>query len=217
MTPPVNPASPEHTVSSNVERLLALGGDFTRHHDTLQALTLLRDPNPAAALSQHIPTTHTLAEEAQEVSEALHQIEQHYRSPDLRAGIERPVQLAALATLAADHLQDTADLLQDAKPPGGRGPALLQAGRRAVLAGKLTSLGAEDCLATASLLAREMRRRRIAPVQQPPSLSLAQHRVLEADAASRVTVGQQGELQVLRGKVRVTIATVHALEVRGLL
>lgn len=103
------------------DRLLALGSEFTRHHDALQDIHLLRGANPAGSLLRHIPTTQVLARGALEMADALRTAPQLYHSPDVRAGMERATQLGALATLAADHLIDAVDLLREpVHPPVGR-------------------------------------------------------------------------------------------------
>ncbi|MFD5111669.1 hypothetical protein ACFWNG_05030 [Streptomyces sp. NPDC058391] len=205
------------------ERLLALGAGFTRHHDVLQSITLLRGPNPASNLLRHIPTTQSLAREALEMFDALRAAPRLYHSPDVRAAMERSLQLAALATLAVDHLIGTVDILQNAaharraEAVARHGEARLEAGRRTTLAGRFTSLGAEDCLATARLLACELHRQRLAPVHRPPAFSSAQRTALETVAAGRVTLDRLlDKPYVQRGDARVTISTIRSLEARGL-
>ncbi|MEU3188403.1 hypothetical protein ABZ707_30050 [Streptomyces sp. NPDC006923] len=205
------------------ERLLSLGTDFTRHLDALKNTALLRGPNPAVNLWRHIPTTQALAREALAVSEALRGMLRLYHSPDVRAAMQRSAQLGALATLAADHLVDAADLLRATTPTSREqavtphAEALPEARRCTTLAEQLTSLGAEDCLATARLTARELHRQFLGAAHRPPALSPAQHTALEAIAAGRVTFDRQLDKPHVRsGGTRIAVSTIRSLESCGL-
>ncbi|MFD4555945.1 hypothetical protein ACFWP5_16770 [Streptomyces sp. NPDC058469] len=208
------------------ERLLVLGGHYTRHHDALQGIVLLRGPDPAGTLAQHIRSTQALAREALEVSTSVRTMPRLCHTPVIRAVMERATQLAALATLAADHLLDAVDILQttatahpasEPAPAVHHGETLLEAGRRTTLAGRLTSLGAEDCLANAELLAREMHRQHLGPDHRPPTLTPAQRTALESVAAGHVTLtGLLNKPYVRRGPTRITITTLRALQDRSL-
>ncbi|MFJ6898117.1 hypothetical protein [Streptomyces hokutonensis] len=208
------------------ERLLVLGGCFARHHDVLQSMVLLRGPDPAGTLAQHIRSTQALAQEALEVSTAVRTMPMLCHTSDIRAVMERATQLAALATLAADHLLDAVDILQTAAPAHHergktpvvhQGAVLLEAGRRTTLAGRLTSLGAEDCLTASGLLARELYRQHVGPDRRPPTLTPAQRAALESVAAGHVTLtGLLDKTYVRRGHARITITTLRALQDRSL-
>ncbi|MDO0936407.1 hypothetical protein QQY66_33665 [Streptomyces sp. DG2A-72] len=206
------------------ERLLALGTEFTRHHDALSAITLLRGPDPASNLSRHIPRTQALARGALDVPDLLRGL-MLYRSPAILAGLARTKQLAALATAAADHLLDAVDFLHDAHRPTtdpedmatAYRRALLEAGQRVTLALQLTALGAEDCLTAADTFARQMRRQHLTPNHRPPSLSPTQHAALEAAARGDMTLDRLNDKPfVRRGDARVTISTIRSLEARDL-
>ncbi|MYU06160.1 hypothetical protein GTY81_20225 [Streptomyces sp. SID8366] len=142
-------------------------------------------------------------------------------SPEVKAAMERAVQLSALAVLAADHLLDAADILRDAQHASGGPEAVrqhrLEVGRRITLAARLTSLGNEDCVATARLVAVELHRQQLAPRLRPPALSPTQHAALEAVASGRVTLARHlDKTRLGRGDVRVNISTIRSLEGRGL-
>ncbi|WP_345616632.1 hypothetical protein [Streptomyces ziwulingensis] len=91
------------SVPSPPERLLALDADFTRPHDIPQSATLLDGPRPAGPLVQHISRTQAMARGAQDVRDAAQAVP-HLHHALARVGLDRTVQLATLATLAADHL-----------------------------------------------------------------------------------------------------------------
>ncbi|NYV73251.1 hypothetical protein [Streptomyces sp. UH6] len=207
------------------DRLLALAADFTRHHDALRDLALLRGPNPGSNLVQRvIPRTQALARSSMDVSDTVETMPRLYRSPEVKAAMERLAQLGALALLAADHILDAADLLLDGTPASGAGQVagygtpLLEAGRRIVLARQLTSLGSEDCLATARLLAGELHAQQHLPIEhRPTGLSRTQFRALEAVAAGRVTLDRvQDRAHVRPDEFRLSMSTVRSLESRGL-
>ncbi|KPI02884.1 hypothetical protein OK074_5034 [Actinobacteria bacterium OK074] len=207
------------------ERLLALGAGFTRHHDALHNHTLLIGPDPVGALAQIVTSSQTLVEDALDVSAAVRTMPRLTHTADIRAVMERTTQLASLAMLAANHLLDAGDILRyiyprpasEPRPAVTRGDALVEAGRCATLARRLTSLGSEDCLAAAGLLARELHRQRLGPGHPPPALTPAQRTALEAVAAGHVTLGEQsGTPYVSRGPARITITTIRALEARSL-
>ncbi|MBJ7004843.1 hypothetical protein JG491_33080 [Streptomyces sp. CRPSP2-6A1] len=203
------------------ERLLGLGADFTRHHDTLTDIALLHGPDPGGNLTRRSTATQALAREALDVAEALRTMPGLRHSPEVKAAMERAVQLAALAVLATDHLLDAADLLQEARHANDMPEAVrqhqLEVGRRITLAARLTSLGNEDCVATARLVAVELHRQQLAPHLRPPTLSPAQHVALEAVASGRVTLARHlDKTRLGRGDVRVSIRTIRSLEGRGL-
>ena len=215
MTPPSPFAAPE--------RLLALGSDYSRHRDALSGL-LYSGTRSADTLGRHIPRTQALARDAREFPDVLHGM-LLYRSPEVSVVLDRVKQLAVLAITAADHLFDAVDFLRDAPPPHTRTEdmtpthrrALWEAGRHKGLALGLTALGADDCLESAGILARQMRLQRIAPEHQPPPLSLAQHATLHAIARGDLSVDHHdGKVWVERSEIRVSISTVRALEARGL-
>ncbi|MFE0772161.1 hypothetical protein [Streptomyces sp. NPDC058861] len=201
-----------------VEQLLALGCDFTRHHDALWATTLLLGPDPAGTLTRHIVLTRSLARDALAISDTLQTMPRLHRSPAVKACVERTIQLSALATLADGHLLNAIDILQEAAQEGERarrGAALLEAGRRTTLAGRLTSLGNKDCLATARLIARELHLQRIGPGHLAPALSPARLTALEAIAAGRVAVNRFLN-KPYTDEIQVSISTIRSLEGHGL-
>ena len=89
------------------ERLLALGTAYTRHHDALAGL-LHSGNRSACTLARHIPRTQALARDALEVPSLLRGLSL-YHSPEVLSGLDRIMQLAALATTATDHLLDAVD------------------------------------------------------------------------------------------------------------
>ncbi|MFJ4800803.1 hypothetical protein [Streptomyces murinus] len=203
------------------ERLLGLGADFTRHHDTLTDIALLHGPDPGGNLTRRSTATQALAREALDVAEALRTMPGLRHSPEVKAAMERAVQLAALAVLSTDHLLDAADLLREARHVSDMPEVVrqhrLEVGRRITLAARLTSLGNEDCVATARLVAVELHRQQLAPHLQPPALSPAQHAALEAVASGRVTLARHlNKTHLGRGDARVSISTIRSLEDRGL-
>jgi hypothetical protein len=207
------------------EDLLALGADFIRHHDILTRFNMHPGPSSIRPVAEHIPVTQALARRALAAGSAIHTAPRLYHSRQVRAAIDRMKQLAALSVSAADHLIHAVDLMGSpvAGAPAGReqtegslGPVTAQALTHIRLARELTSLGAEDCLATAGLLAHEMHQQKRGPVPQPPSLSPAQHSALLTVAAGRVTL-YRGRANVERGGERITITTIRSLASRNLL
>ncbi|MEV7888433.1 hypothetical protein ACWD3I_29800 [Streptomyces sp. NPDC002817] len=205
------------------ERLLALGTAYTRHHDALSGLLHSGTRSPHA-FARHVPRTQALAREALDVPPLLHGMSLYF-SPDVRSGLDRIKQLATPAATAADHLLDAVDFLHDAPPPTtslesmtvSHRRALWEAGRHIGLALQLTALGADDCLDTAALFARQLHRQKIAPEHQLLPLSPTQHTTLSAVARGCVSVHHEdGKVWTDRGEARVPISTVRALETRGL-
>ncbi|MGW8697618.1 hypothetical protein ACWGOK_11945 [Streptomyces eurythermus] len=205
------------------ERLLLLGADFTRHRDVLTRINSAHTAYATGAAAEHIPVTQALARGALDARDAIGTAPGLHHSPDVERAIVRMTQLATLAVVAADHLIDAVDLLSHtvSRHPG-QGPATAppaaqtaQAARHSRLAEQLTSLGAEDCLAAAGLLARELRQQHPGAFRPPPALSPTQQAALEAVAAGRVTLDQHGVL-VERGTGRMAITTIRSLESRGL-
>ncbi|GGU55060.1 hypothetical protein GCM10010211_19680 [Streptomyces albospinus] len=208
------------------EALLALGADYNRHNDALNSLAIMEinRPNPATAVSQLIPRTRHLTHSALHIVDALNH-QRMYHSPGIRSAYARIRQLAHLALDAADHLLDAEDILDDARvgAPSEDGPPLtLQEARsevrdRLVLVRDLTALGADDTLATAELLATEMRRQRLLPAGQLLDLSPAQHTALRAVAQGHVTIDRHNDKpRVSRDDLRISISTIRSLETRGL-
>ncbi|MGM9335986.1 hypothetical protein [Streptomyces murinus] len=203
------------------ERLLGLGADFTRHHDALTDIALLHGPDPGGNLARRSTAAQALAREALDVAEALRTMPGLRHSPEVKAAAERAVQLAALAVLSTDHLLDAADILREARHASGKPEVVrqhrLEVGRHITLAARLTSLGNEDCVATARLVAVELHRQQLAPRLRPPALSPAQRAALEAVASGRVTLARHlDKTRLGRGDVRVSISTIRSLEGRGL-
>ncbi|MEU7086893.1 hypothetical protein [Streptomyces achromogenes] len=202
------------------ERLLLLGADFTRHQDVLIRINSAHTPHVTGTVAEHIPVTQALARGALDARDAIGTAPGLHHTPDVERAIGRLTQLATLAVVAADHLIDSVDLLSHpgqvpAKVPSATQTA--QAARHSRLAEQLTSLGAEDCLTAAGLLARELRRQRPGAFRPPPALSPAQQAALEAVAAGRVTLDQQEDkVLVERGHGRMAITTMRSLESRGL-
>ncbi|MGW1604496.1 hypothetical protein [Streptomyces eurythermus] len=207
------------------ERLLLLGADFTRHHDVLVRINSAHPAHATVAAADQIPVAQALARGALDAREAVRAAPGLYPSADVERALARMTQLATLAVIGADHLLDAVDLLSTAvfPTPGQKaatGPTSTQTAEAANhirLAEQLTGLGAEDCLAAAGLLARELRRQHPGVFRPPPALSPAQRAALEAVAAGRVTLDRQ-EDKVLaeRGTGRIAITTIRSLESRGL-
>ncbi|MET9294384.1 hypothetical protein [Streptomyces sp. NPDC003077] len=101
---------------SPAERLLTLGTDFTRYHDTLRTLTV-DGAAPITALRHQIPATQDLAKGALAVIDALNG-RRMYHSAGVRAAYARIRQLAHLTTDAADHLLDRDSILTGAAADG---------------------------------------------------------------------------------------------------
>ncbi|MEU2874211.1 hypothetical protein ABZ769_34305 [Streptomyces olivoreticuli] len=206
------------------ERLLALAGDFTRHNDALNALTL-NGASPANTVLDHIPATQRLARETFGATDALKSQRLQYSAPVREASV-RLRQLAYLATEAAEHLIDAMDLIEAARiqaasstePPHFYLHALMDAGSRIQLARELTALGPDDAFATAELLATEMRRQHLASDRGPARLTATQHTALRIAARGHVEITELiGKHYVSSRDVRLTITTIRALEDKGLL
>ncbi|MEU5000451.1 hypothetical protein [Streptomyces sp. NPDC021622] len=119
----------------------------------------------------------------------------------IRSSYARIRQLAYLALAAADHLLEARSEVRD----------------RLVLVRDLTSLGADDALATAELLVTEMRRQRLLPADQLLDLSPAQHTALRAVVQGHVTIDRHDDKpRVSRDELRISISTIRSLEARGL-
>ncbi|MFF5438882.1 hypothetical protein [Streptomyces achromogenes] len=207
------------------ERLLLLGADFTRHHDVVVRLNSAHPAHATVGAAEHLPAAQTLARGALDAREAIRAAPGLAPSPDVERAVTRMTQLATLAVLAADHLLDAIDLLSTAVFPspgqkaatGLTGTETTEAAHHIRLAEQLTGLGAEDCLAAAGLLARELRRQHPGFFRPPPALSPAQQAALEAVAAGRVTLDQQEDkVLVERGTGRIAITTLRSMESRGL-
>ncbi|MEU3529127.1 hypothetical protein AB0E62_35620 [Streptomyces sp. NPDC038707] len=208
------------------ERLLLLGADFTRHHDILLRINSAHPAHATVAAAEHIPAPQALARGALDAREAIRAAPGLYPSRDVERVLARMTQLATLAVIAADHLLDAVDLLSTAvfPSPGQKAATGLtstqtaEAAHHIRLAGQLTGLGAEDCLAAAGLLARELRQWHPGAFRPLPALSSAQQAALEAVAAGRVTLDrQEDKVLVELGTGRITITTIRSLESRGLI
>ncbi|MGW4345348.1 hypothetical protein ACWEL8_09750 [Streptomyces sp. NPDC004690] len=200
------------------EDLLALGADFVRHHDTLTRLHTHSGLASIRAVTEHIPVTQALARRTLDAHSAVQRAPRLYHSSQVRATLDRMRQLATLSVIAGDHLIHATDVMygdreQAEAPPG---PLQAIALKHILHARELTSLGAEDCLATAGLLAREMHEQNRVPIPRPPTLSPAQHGALLAVAAGRVTLELE-RVSVERGGERITITTLRSLESRDLI
>ncbi|GGL68033.1 hypothetical protein GCM10010095_61160 [Streptomyces anthocyanicus] len=196
------------------ERLLHLGADFTRHRDTLNRISTLNGLNLTKAVAEHIPVTQALARGALDLRQKVDSASGLSRSREACCAAERLMQLANLAVLSADHLSTAAGLSYNAVCHHSY---LGKAENHISLAQQLTSLGAEDCLTAAGLLAPQMRRRNLIPAQRPPALTAAQHAALRSVAAGRVLISQAvGKPLVEPGQERLTNTTIRSLESRGL-
>ncbi|MFC8708855.1 MULTISPECIES: hypothetical protein [unclassified Streptomyces] len=206
------------------EDLLDLGAAYTRLHDSLIRLNLPPGPASAKEVVENLLTSQALARRTLDAGTAVHTAPRLRHSPEVRAAVDRMSQLATLTVIAADHLIAAADLLYPdagASPDRHQAEGLLDPDRAGALthirrAKEMTSLGAEDCLTTAGLLAREMHEQNRGPLVQPPRLSSAQHSALLAVAAGRVSL-YQGKVTVARGRERISITTIRTLENRNLL
>ncbi|MEV5979677.1 hypothetical protein [Streptomyces sp. NPDC052114] len=208
------------------EALLALGADYNRHNDALNSLSIMEinSARPATAVGRQIPRTQHLATSALHIVDALNH-QRMYHSPSIRSAYARIRQLAHLALDAADHLLDAEDILDDARvgaPSEDGAPLTAEEARaevrdRLVLVRDLTALGADDTLATAELLATEMRRQHLLPANRSLDLSPAQHTALRAVAQGHVTIDRHDDKpRVSRDDLRISISTIRSLEARGL-
>ncbi|SEO73391.1 hypothetical protein [Actinacidiphila rubida] len=201
---------------------MALAADFTRFNDAhLRAELYRRDPT--TVLRQQTDTAQHLARSALSIMETFSRQPSMYCSPVIRTVLARVRQLAHLATDAADHLIDAADILNDTREglPIELGDDFLvvltdqQAHRRFDLVASLTALGAPDAVATAETYVAERRHHGFCPAHQPPSLSATQNTILRAVANGDVAI--TGGKADLRSKdFRVGITTIRSLESRGL-
>ncbi|MGX1759938.1 hypothetical protein ACWIG5_24025 [Streptomyces lydicus] len=206
------------------ERLLALGADFTRHNDALNQIHLLRRPHLAEALAGRISSAQALARRARELTEEVLTTRSLNKSLGVRASMARIVRLAEVADRTAGHLGDAEDALHapntDASyaSPARSEADLLEAGRRAAFAGRLTSLGAGDCLTAATVLAVTLHLQHPSSHRRVTALSDTQRAMLESVAGGRVALNQPlGEVCTQHSGPRATIAAVRSLEARGLL
>ncbi|MCL2728395.1 MAG: hypothetical protein FWE15_00045 [Actinomycetia bacterium] len=162
-------------------------------------------------LTQQTDTAQQLARSALAIVDTLSHQPSMYHSPVIYSVFARVRQLAHLATDAADHLIDAADILSDTR----EGlpieldddvlavltdqQALHEASRRFDLAASLTALGATDALATAEIYVAERRHRGFLPahVDGQPIPHPERHVMGRGDAGA-ATVGGMGTVTVRR-------------------
>ncbi|WP_161383212.1 hypothetical protein [Streptomyces sp. SID8366] len=204
------------------ERLLELGSGFTRHHDALTDIDLLRGPDPAGNLTRRVAAAQDLAREALGIADALRTVPRLRHTTEIKAAMKCSVDLAERVAKAADLLMNTAGILQDAQNANKKAvaqqlAARLDARRRADIAARVASLGSKECLAMARLIAGELHRQRLAPGPRPSALAPSQYAALEAVASGHVMLGRRlGKPYVRRGQTRVSLSAIRSLEDLGL-
>ncbi|WP_172381142.1 hypothetical protein [Streptomyces sp. MNP-20] len=173
-----------------IERLLHLADLYTQHNDTLDLL-LSASAEPSEP-RLHATSAQHLATETLAALTAVHD-QRPYESSELTDATARLRQLACLSTASASH-----DPYQ---------------------ARELTALAPEAVVASATVIAREARKRRgntTAPATE--HLTAAQEAALREVAQGYVVVTGSAERQYVHSRTtRVLISTLRSLEARNLI
>lgn len=173
---------------TQVERLLLLADQYTRHNDMLDLLLRTgSDSEPDA----HVASAQRLASATRTALQAVNN-ERLFESPELSDAVVRLQQLAFLSTASTDH--------------------------RLPMAHALTALAPEAVVDCAVRVAGEIRRRRWTATNIPDlQLTNAQHIALQEVARGHiVATSSQGRQYVHYRDARVLIGTLRSLEANDL-
>ncbi|MFF3125894.1 hypothetical protein ACFVRD_27005 [Streptomyces sp. NPDC057908] len=208
MTTALSDHDPLFDLPTLPERLLALADEFICHNDALGEVSTA--DVRAAALRQHIPSTHALAARALEVRES---VERMLRStPAVVDASLRLQEIAFLSTGAVDELLGALSLVRAGKDG---------ADNRIHMAANLTALGAATSVDLAETLAVEMRRQRVPLTgEAAPQLSSKDVTALRAVARGKAHITLMLGRQYITaedGSTKVSTTTVRSLESRFLL
>ncbi|WP_446038092.1 hypothetical protein [Streptomyces sp. SID1121] len=211
-------------VSSLPESLLNLASSYTRHNDSLVAVSL-NGASPTRDLLRQIPSTQRLAQATVDAIDALKK-EPLAPTLDVEEARIRLRQLTFLTVAAADHLVDAMDIVEGARTDtyddnadAYRDP-LVDAVRQVQMARELTALAPQSAADAAEAVAAALRRQRLNPLADGPqiALSAAQHSALHAVGRGHVEIHDAaGRQHVSSHDDRLLPATLKALESKDLL